>query len=165
MFYLQPIVKEVSDYHSKLKSVTPPPVDMAAVKASQVPPTDVCPIVEQAAASKRQWDWILKQSIEQLDTVKELADRVEEFEGKQKALKDFIEEGKALLEKEKPVSENSARLKEQLDTCKVCRNDGGRFRLDLGALSKPLHTYPSVCRGVTHSGTPLIQTPELWAPL
>ena len=92
---------------------------MALAKSNQTLPSEESSIVEQAAALKSQWEWILKQTVERLEVVKDLAERLEEFEDKQKSLQEFISEGQALLDKEKPISDTSARLKQQLDTCKV----------------------------------------------
>ena len=60
----QPVSKEISEYHTKLQSLTPPTVTMATMReGTQIKPSTTPSIEVQAANLKKKLEWILDQSI------------------------------------------------------------------------------------------------------
>ena len=117
---LQPIKKEIASYHSKLESLTPPPVDMETARKGTSPQAEGdASIEDQAVALKSQWEWILKQSIERREVVEEVIGQLEQFETKYAALSQFMGDGQEQLSKEKPIGGLPQRIREQVETCKV----------------------------------------------
>lgn len=120
---LQPIKKEIASYHTKLESLTPPPVDMETARKGSSPQTEgdasVASIEDQAVALKSQWEWILKQSIERREVVEEVIGQLEQFEAQYTAVNQFMVDGQQQLSKEKPIGGLPQRIREQLETCKV----------------------------------------------
>ena len=117
---LQPIKKEIASYHSKLESLTPPPVDMETARKGTSPQAEGdASIEDQAVALKSQWEWILKQSIERREVVEEVIGQLEQFEPQYTALNQFMVDGQEQLSKEKPIGGLPQRIREQLETCKV----------------------------------------------
>ena len=118
---LQPIKKEIASYHSKLESLTPPPVDMETARKGTSPQAEgEASIEEQAVALKSQWEWVLKQSIERKEVVEEVIGQLEQFEAQHAAMSQFMASGQQQLSEEKPIGGSPQRIKEQLDSCKVC---------------------------------------------
>ena len=77
-------------------------------------------IEEQAVALKSQWEWILKQSIERKEVVEEVVAQLEQFEAQHTAVSRFMADGQQQLTEEKPIGSTPQRIREQLDSCKVC---------------------------------------------
>ena len=120
LLLLQPIKKEIASYHSKLESLTPPPVDMETARKGTSPQAEgEASIEEQAVALKSQWEWILKQSIERKEVVEEVIGQLEQFEAQHAAMSQFMASGQQQLSEEKPIGGSPQRIKEQLDSCKV----------------------------------------------
>ena len=121
---LQPIKKEIASYHSKLESLTPPPVDMETARKGTSPQAEgEASIEEQAVALKSQWEWVLKQSIERKEVVEEVIGQLEQFEAQHAAMSQFMASGQQQLSEEKPIGGSPQRIKEQLDSCKVCSDE------------------------------------------
>ena len=73
----------------------------------------------QADALQSQWASLRSKVDSRSRLVKNLLNQLNEFNSQYDVLRKFVDEGKRLLEGEKPVGENATRLQEQVDTCQV----------------------------------------------
>ena len=131
--WLQSVHEEYDEYRKKLANCSSPvtveesEIEQAIPGGSHDPSAHVqeSSIVEQAAAVKEQWQWIVDTLKQRLEQCSNLIKMLNSFEEKYTETLAFIEEGRKLIaenyfpEEEHPVSEDPSTFAVQLKKCLV----------------------------------------------
>lgn len=95
--------------------------------------------------TQNQWEWLKTQAGAQAELISDLLEKLSQFNQQYGDLTKFVQEGKELLESEKPVGESAARIQEQMKTCQVCVLFGGSLS-PVPGVTKYFFLHTHCCR-------------------
>ena len=118
----QPVQSLADRYARRLKKQGSLP-DIDTAREVREPSSDPeASFILQADALQSQWASLQTKVESRSRLVDNLLDQLNEFNSRYAILRRFVDEGNHLLDNERPIGDNAARLQEQVDTCQVLHN-------------------------------------------